>query len=124
MAHYLLSVHTGPSTAAVEPPPADRAQDSAQDSMARLTRLEDELRSSRSWLFSGRLADADTATVVRAAGDDVLTTDGPYLESKEHIAGFYVITADDLDAALDWAGRVSGIIGKPIEVRPFSGVAD
>jgi hypothetical protein len=114
MAHYLLSVHTGA-------PATDQAP--APDSMARLGRLEDELRSSGSWLFSGRLADADTATVVRATDGEVLTTDGPYVESKEHIAGFYLITADDLDAALGWAGRVSAIIGMPIEVRPFAGLA-
>ena len=118
MAHYLLSVHTGLPTDAEPPTPAQ-----AQDSTARLGRLEDELKSTGSWLFSGRLADADTATVVRATGGDVLTTDGPYLESKEHVAGFYIITADDLDAALDWAGRVSAIIGMPIEVRPFAGLA-
>ena len=63
---------------------------------------------------------------MRAAGPDgtdVLTTDGPYLESKEHIGGFYVITADDLDAALDWAAKVTAIIGAPIEVRPFAGLS-
>jgi hypothetical protein len=48
-----------------------------------------------------------------------VTTDGPYVESKEHIGGFYVINADDLDAALAWAGKVVDAIGAPIEVRPF-----
>jgi len=121
MPHYLLSVHTGSDEAAQPPPP-----EQAQDAMHRLGELEDELRSTGSWLFSGRLAEADTATVVRTdgngdAGGEVLLTDGPYLESKEHIAGFYVITADDLDTALGWAGRVTSIIGNPIEVRPFAG---
>ena len=46
-------------------------------------------------------------------------TDGPFVESKEHLAGFYIIEADDLDAALGWAARTSTIIGMPIEVRPF-----
>jgi hypothetical protein len=60
------------------------------------------------------------ATVVRGvpAGDAVMT-DGPFVESKEHLAGFYIIEADDLDAALGWAARTSTIIGMPIEVRPF-----
>ena len=127
MAHYLLSVHTGtPATA--QPPTTDQAPgpEQAQDMARRIGQLEEEMRSSGAWLFSGRLAEADTATVVRAAGPDgadVLTTDGPYLESKEHIGGFYVITADDLDVALGWAARVSAIIAMPIEVRPFAGLS-
>lgn len=60
---------------------------------------------------------------MRAAGGEVFTTDGPYLESKEHIGGFYVIAADDLDAELDWAARVTAIIGEAIEVRPFAGLS-
>jgi hypothetical protein len=116
MAHYLLSVHAGPGA---EPPTPEQMRDTGR----RIGQLEDELKSTGAWLFSGRLAEPDTATVVRAAGGDVLTTDGPYLESKEHIAGFYIITADDLDAALGWAGRVTAIIGSPIEVRPFVGLS-
>jgi hypothetical protein len=116
MAHYLLSVHTGPGG---EPPTPEQMQDTGR----RLGQLEDELKSTGSWLFSGRLAEPDTATVVRSAAGDVVTTDGPYLESKEHIAGFYIIAADDLDAALGWAARVTAIIGEPIEVRPFAGLS-
>ena len=118
MAHYLLSMHTGDGPAG-EPP----TDEQWRESMRRLGELEQDLKSSGAWLFSGRLAEADTATVVRAVGDEVLTTDGPYLETKEHIGGFYVITADDLDAALGWAGRVTAIIGVPIEVRPFAGLS-
>jgi hypothetical protein len=116
MAHYLLSVHTGPGG---EPPTPEQAQATFQ----RLGQLEDELKTTGARLFSGRLAEADTATVVRDAGDEMLTTDGPYLETKEHVAGFYIIAADDLDAALSWAGRVTAIIGEPIEVRPFAGLS-
>ena len=61
----------------------------------------------------------DTATVVRRSDGDVVMTDGPFAESKEHIGGFYVINADDLDAALAWAGKVVDAINAPIEVRPF-----
>jgi hypothetical protein len=71
------------------------------------------------WVFGGRLHEPDTATVVRKSGGEVLTTDGPFAESKEHLGGFYIIAADDLDAALGWASKVSGLIGAPIEVRPF-----
>jgi hypothetical protein len=66
----------------------------------------------------------ETATVVRVSGGDALTTDGPFPESKEHLAGFYMIDAEDLDSALGWATRVSEAIGRPIEVRPFAGFAD
>jgi hypothetical protein len=62
--------------------------------------------------------------VVRVAGADVLTTDGPFIESREHLAGFYIIEAGDLDAALSWATRVSEAIDRPIEVRPFAAFAD
>jgi hypothetical protein len=55
------------------------------------------------------------------ADGEVLTTDGPFVESKEHLGGFYVIEAEDLDAALVWASRVTDAIGVPIEVRPFAG---
>ena len=63
------------------------------------------------------------ATVVRARGSDVLVTDGPYVEGKEHIGGFTIIKASDLDAALEWARRYAKVITLPIEVRPFHGEA-
>ena len=71
------------------------------------------------WLFTGRLHEPDTATVVRISGGEVLTTDGPFAESKEHLGGFYIIEAKDLDAALGWASKVTRAINAPIEVRPF-----
>jgi hypothetical protein len=55
---------------------------------------------------------------------EVVTTDGPFAESKEHLAGFYIIEAEDLDAALGWASKVTAAINAPIEVRPFAGFAD
>ena len=61
----------------------------------------------------------DRACGKRPGDGDLVTTDGPFAESKEHIAGFYIINADDLDAALSWAGKVVNAIGRPIEVRPF-----
>ena len=81
--------------------------------------LEEEMKATGAWLFSGRLTEPDMATVVRASAGDALTTDGPFVESKEHLAGFYIVEADDLDAALGWARKTSAIIGMPIEVRPF-----
>jgi hypothetical protein len=92
-------------------------------SWQRIQRVEADLKSANAWVFSARLHDPDTATVVRVSNGDVLTTDGPFAESKDHLGGFYVIEAADLDEALAWAAKVSEAIGNPIEVRPFAGVA-
>ncbi len=117
MAQYMLSVHNGGDdrTGAAQPPTPEQMQQSYQ----RILALEEEMKARGAWLFSGRLTEPDLATVVRVSAGEVLTTDGPFVESKEHLGGFYLIEADDLDEALDWAGRTSAIIGVPIEVRPF-----
>lgn len=81
--------------------------------------LEEETQAAGALVFSGRLHEPDTAMVVRMSGGEVLTTDGPFLESKEHLGGFYIIDADDLDAALGWASKTTAIVGAPIEVWPF-----
>jgi hypothetical protein len=116
MTQYLLSTHC-----AVDDVREPVAPEAMQRSFEEITRLEEEMRSTGTWVFGGRLHEPDTATVVRMASGEVVTTDGPYLESKEHLGGFYVIDAADLDAALAWAGRVTALIGSPIEVRPFAG---
>ncbi len=94
------------------------------DTMARigveLNRLNDDLRESGSWVFTGGLHAPSSATVVRADG---MVTDGPYLEGKEHIGGFWVITASDLDLALAWGRKAAAATTLPIEVRPFQDVA-
>jgi hypothetical protein len=81
--------------------------------------LNEDLRESGSWVFTGGLHAPSSATVVRADG---MITDGPYLESKEHIGGIYVLTAPDLDAALSWGRRAAAATTLPIEVRPFRDV--
>ena len=116
MPRYLLSTHS--VAGLVREPMADEQM---QQFWQTVGPLEADMKSSGAWVFSGRLHDADTATVVRVAGDEVLTTDGPFVEAKEHIAGFYIIEAADLDAALGWAARVTRAIAAPIEVRPFAG---
>lgn len=78
------------------------------------------LEASGTWVFSGRLHQADTATVVRMSDGAVLTTDRPFVEAKEHLGGLYIIEAVDLDAALAWASKVTRAIMAPIEVRPFA----
>ena len=116
MTHYLLSVHSVEGE--VREPMTD--EELAQ-SHQQLGILEQELKSAGAWVVSGRLHDPATATVVRMTGGEVVTTDGPFVESKEHLGGFYILQAEDLDAALGWASRVTGAIKAPIEVRPFAG---
>jgi hypothetical protein len=114
MTQYLLSAHT------VEGQVRDpMTAEEMGRFMERVGALEDEMRSAGALQFSGRLHEPDTATVVRVSGGDVLTTDGPFVESKEHLGGFYIIEAADLDAALGWAAKVTAAVNAPIEVRPF-----
>lgn len=116
MTHYLLSVHSVEGE--VREPMTDEEM---QQSHQQLGDLEREMKSAGAWVVSGRLHEPHTATVVRMAEGEVVTTDGPFVESKEHLGGFYIIQAEDLDAALAWASRVTGAIKAPIEVRPFAG---
>ncbi len=81
--------------------------------------LNAELQTAGAWVFGGGLHPSSTATVVRAEGDDVLITDGPFAEGKEHVGGFWVIRAADLDAALAWARKATRACAVPVEVRPF-----
>jgi hypothetical protein len=119
MTRYMLSVHSVASDTQ-EPMPAEEMQHSWQE----IQKIEAEMKSSGAWVFSGRLHDPDTATVVRVANGETLTTDGPFVEAKEHLGGFYIINANDLDAALALASKVTRVIGSPIEVRPFADFAD
>jgi len=111
MPHYLLSVYQpdGPI-----PEPAVLAAISRD-----LDAVNAEMKSAGAWVFAGGLHAPDTATVLRLAGDDVLMTDGPFTEGKEHLGGFTVLAAPDLDAALDWGEKVTRATGLPVEVRPF-----
>ena len=114
MAKYLLSVHS------VEGELGDpMTEEEMRQFMERVGVLEQEMKSAGAWLFGGALHEAETATVVRVSDGEVLTTDGPFAEAKEHLGGFYIIEAEDLDAALAWAAKVSGVVSTPIEVRPF-----
>ncbi|MGH9136795.1 MAG: YciI family protein [Acidimicrobiales bacterium] len=115
MSQYLLSVHTVQGEAARPPMTPEEIQAVTERVMA----LEAEMKSSGTFVFGGRLHDPETATVVRRGAPELVMTDGPFVESKEHIGGFYVIDAADLDAAVAWAGKVVDVIGAPIEVRPF-----
>ena len=113
MAQYLLSLHTGADEA--EPMTDEERQQSGKDIMA----VNEGLKSAGAWVFGGALNGPDTATVVRVSGGKTLTIDGPFAESKEQLAGFYVIDVEDLDAALDWAAKTAAAVRQPIEVRPL-----
>jgi hypothetical protein len=114
MPQYLLSVHS--VAGEVSEPMTDEQM---QQSWARISALNEELKAAGAWVFAGALHPADTATVVRISGGELLTTDGPFAEAKEHLGGFYAIRAENLDAALAWASKATAAVGKPIEVRPF-----
>jgi hypothetical protein len=115
MGQYLLSVHS------VEGEVRDpMTEEEMERSWKQIQLLNQELKSAGAWLFSGRLHDPDTATVVRISDGEVMTTDGPFVEAREHLGGFYIIEAEDLDAALVWASKTAAAVGKPIEVWPFA----
>jgi len=118
MPRYLLSTHVVDGEAR-EPMTDEQMQHSWQV----INELETEMKTAGAWVFSGRLHDADTASVVRVSGGEVVTTDGPFVEAKEHLGGFYIIEAADLDAALGWASKVTRVISAPIEVWPFADTA-
>jgi hypothetical protein len=81
--------------------------------------LNQEIKAKGGWVFARGLHPPSTATVVRVQGGDVVTTDGPYLEGKEHVGGFWVVEVPDLDQALGWATKAARATTLPIEVRPF-----
>ena len=114
MTQYMFSAHSSAGETR-EPMTEDEMRQSYQPILV----LEAEMKSAGALIFSGRLLEPDTATVVRMSGGEVLTTDGPFAESKEHLGGFYIIEAEDLDAAMAWASKVTAAVRHPIEVRPF-----
>jgi hypothetical protein len=112
MTRYLLAVHS--STKDWYGPEAEM-----QEAFARTELVNDRMRDAGAYVFAGGLKPADVATVVRQSGDEFLTTDGPYAETKEYLGGFWIIDAADLDEALDWARQATAACGGPVEVRPF-----
>jgi hypothetical protein len=112
MVEYLLSVH---STDA-DPTPSPEVM---QRMYAQVDTFNQGLRASGRWVFAGGLHPVETATVVDATGPEAVTTDGPFAESKEHLGGFWVVKAGDLDEALEIARRASQACESPVEVRPF-----
>lgn len=112
MKQYLLSVcYPAGST---QPPPEE-----LQKIMRDVQVVHGEMQAAGAWVFGGGLHPANMATVLRHQGGEIITTDGPFIESKEQIGGFSVVKAEDLDAALGWGRKLAQAIGVPIEVRPM-----
>jgi len=112
MTHYLMSVCYPEGATA---PGADELEVIARN----VTEVREQLAAEGSWVFGGGLHGADTATVVTARESSTITTDGPFVETKEQLGGLSIIDVPDLDAALRWAERMSEATTCPIEVRPF-----
>ena len=113
MMQYLLAVHGNED----EAPPAPEVMQ--EDLAGPFDAFNKELQVASAWVFAGGLFPASTATVVRIRDGEVVTTDGPFTETKEQIGGFWIIKARDLDAAIAWAAKGSEACQAPVEVRPF-----
>ncbi|HEY8548570.1 MAG TPA: YciI family protein [Vicinamibacterales bacterium] len=121
MQQYLLTIYQPDG----DPPPPPVLERVMRDVNA----LLEEAKQTGAWVFNGGLHPPDTSTVVRVEADNLLVTDGPYIEGKEHVGGFMVVKAPDLDGALTWARKLAQALaidqggvrsGLPIEVRPFN----
>ena len=111
MKQYLLSIYQPDGD-----PPAPQVLDKI---MGDVYAVRNEMKAAGAWVFAGGLHAPSTATVVRVKDGDVLTTGGPFTEGKEHIGGFSIIKAPDLDAALEWGRKMARATTLPIEVRPL-----
>jgi hypothetical protein len=112
MTQYLLTVYQ----------PTDTLPHGDLDAIMRdVDKVDQAMKDAGVWVFAGGLHPPSTATVLRPEGGDVLMTDGPFTEAKEHVGGFTIINVEDLDEALDWGRRLAEATTLPIEVRPFQG---
>ncbi len=111
MNHYLLSIYQPDGEA---PPP-----EILQPIMKNVNLVREEMKAAGVWVFAAGLHPPSTATVVRMKDGELLTTDGPFTEGKEHIGGFSIVKAADLDAALEWGSKLARATTLPIEVRPL-----
>ncbi len=112
MTQYLLAVHSAA-------PGPDLSAEEIRQSYADVDQLNAKLEGAGAFVFGGGLRPVESAMVVRRSGAEFLVTDGPYLETKEHLGGFWIIEASSLDEALAWARQASTACRAPVEVRPF-----
>ncbi|TWG91503.1 hypothetical protein L615_000800000130 [Nocardioides sp. J9] len=120
MTHYLMSV-IGP-TEYHDEFSGYGSKEEMEQSFADTGAFNDQLKADGHWVFAGGLQAASNATVVDGQGDSPVVTDGPYLETKEAMAGFWVIDAPDLDVAIRLAAEASKACRGKVEVRPFDGL--
>jgi hypothetical protein len=111
MAQYLLTV-VEPTEGVIEP-------EALELIMRDVGEVDRAMHDAGVWVFAGGLYPPDRATVLRPKGEEVLLTDGPFAEGREHVGGFSIIDAPDLDAALEWGRKLARATTLPIEVRPF-----
>lgn len=116
MQQYLLSIY--------QPDGNPPAPEQLEAIMRKVHAVRQEAIDAGVWVFAAGLAPASSATVVRVRAGEALTTDGPFVEGKEHVGGFVIIQAPDLDAALAWAHKEAEATTLPIEVRPLYAVAE
>ncbi len=112
MGQYMLSVHGAEN----DEVPAPEEMEAAYQAVDLFNK---QLQASGSWIFAGGLHPVDTASVISAHEGDVVVTDGPFMETNEHLGGFWIVSADDFDAALEIAELASQACRSPVEVRPF-----
>ena len=111
MKQYLLSIY--------HPDEGAPAPEVMEQIMRDVDAVNEELQAAGAWVFAGGLYPSSTATVLQVRDGDVLVTDGPFAEGKEHVGGFWVIKAPDLDAAIEWGRKATRACQVPVEVRPF-----
>lgn len=120
MPEYMLAVHGNLDEDAAD----TRTLEDYQPVFEAVDRFNEKLKAEGAWVFAGGLHPVTTATTVDCTGDTPVVTDGPYVESKEYLGGFWIISAPDLDAALEWAKEGSRACEGKVEVRPFQDEAD
>jgi hypothetical protein len=111
MTQYLLTIYQ--PTGGVLP------EGALEPIMRDTQKVNQDMKDAGVWVFAGGLHPPTTATVLRPEGGEMLTTDGPFTEAKEHVGGLTIIKAADLDEALEWGRRLAEATTLPIEVRPF-----
>lgn len=113
MTDYMLSMYY------IQDPQAVPAN--IDEIMRGVAALNDEIRDAGAWVTTAGLEFAGNAKVVSAAPNGAIVTDGPYLETKEALGGFWIISADSVESATAWAAKASAAVGLPIEVRAVQG---
>jgi len=111
MSHFMLSMYQPDGG---QPPP-----EFLEKVMTDLSVFNKEITDAGGWVYTGGLDDAGKATVFKLAGDEVVSTEGPYTPGTEHLGGFWIVDAPDIDTALGWGRHATALTGLPTEVRAF-----